>query len=103
MGDDFDELLAERLEDPAFRTAYEAAQSRSRRLRALVDDPSSRPWLTSHEVAEFLGESVDTVWRWARSGTGPVKPLRLGERQIRWPTMALLRAVGLIDPPPINS
>lgn len=61
----------------------------------MIPDPATRPWLTSAEVADLLGEPVSSVWRMARTGSAPVEPLRIGGRAIRWPTAPLLRALGI--------
>jgi hypothetical protein len=63
-------------------------------IRNTQPDPT-RPWWTSSEVAAYLDEPVEAVWRWAREGNGPIEPLRLGGRSIRWPTAKLLRALGI--------
>lgn len=39
--------------------------------------------LTDKTVAEKLGVSVSTVWRWAREGSIP-KPVKLGKNTSRW-------------------
>ncbi|MGI8631610.1 MAG: helix-turn-helix domain-containing protein [Solirubrobacterales bacterium] len=58
------------------------------------------PTLSTAEAAEILGVGVDCLWALARSGTAPVAPLRLG-RRLRWPTAAVLSAVG-IEATPVN-
>ncbi len=39
--------------------------------------------LTAKAVAEKLGVSESTVWRWAREGIMP-KPVKLGKNTSRW-------------------
>ncbi len=40
-------------------------------------------YLTVDQVAERLGVSRDTIWRWKRNGTFP-KAVKLGGRTTRW-------------------
>lgn len=54
-----------------------------------LPDPADRPTLTSAEVAELFRVPVAHVWRLAREGRAPVRPIRLG-RRIRWPTAAVV-------------
>lgn len=60
----------------------------------LADLAGLPPTLSTREAAEVLGVGVDHLWSLARSGESPVAPLRLGKR-LRWPTVAVLRAVGV--------
>ena len=54
------------------------------------------PTLTDAQAAKVLGCSAWTLGQLAREGRAPVKPLDLG-RLRRWPTIPILRLVG-IDP-----
>jgi len=79
--DDFDDFLAEKLNDPAFRDAYEDAQQRSRLLRSLVearkaadlvqDDVAARMGTTQSAVSELEGGTSDprfsTLQRYCRA------------------------------------
>jgi predicted DNA-binding transcriptional regulator AlpA len=60
-----------------------------------LPNPATRPTLTTAEVAELWRTTRDHVWRMAREGTAPVTPLRLGSRQLRWPTRPVLQSLGL--------
>ena len=40
-------------------------------------------YLSVHQVADMLGVSVDSIWRWTRAGTFPA-PVKLGSRTTRW-------------------
>jgi len=45
------------------------------------------PLVTSRELAETLGVTVSTVWRWARTSTGPLNPVDIGSTEkpvYRW-------------------
>lgn len=55
------------------------------------------PVLTTQEVADLTRSTPGHWWKMAREGTAPITPLRLGGRQIRWPTAPLLVALGLTD------
>jgi len=52
------------------------------------------PTLDGHQTAEILGCSYWSLLEQAKAGTCPVKPLHLG-RNLRWPTVAVLRVVGI--------
>lgn len=54
------------------------------------------PTLGVSEVAGVWGCSPWAVYEMARAGRCPVAPLHLG-RKLRWPTLPVLRSVGL-DP-----
>lgn len=45
--------------------------------------PAPPEWVRDLEVAERLGVSRDTVWRWAKAEILP-SPRRLGPRSTRW-------------------
>ena len=62
----------------------------------LADVGDLPPTLSTEEAAAVWHVSVDHLWHLARQGTAPIEPLRLG-RALRWPTVAVLRSVGL-DP-----
>lgn len=51
------------------------------------------PTIDSALAAEAFGVSYWHLLNQAKAGTAPVTPLRLG-RNIRWPTAAVLRALG---------
>jgi hypothetical protein len=52
------------------------------------------PTLNGHLTAEILGCSYWSLLEQVKAGTTPVEPIRLG-RNLRWPTIAVLRAVGV--------
>ncbi|MGP9509522.1 MULTISPECIES: helix-turn-helix transcriptional regulator [unclassified Halomonas] len=41
-------------------------------------------YLTAKQVAERLGVSINTVWRWVREQDDFPKPKKLGEKTTRW-------------------
>lgn len=45
------------------------------------------------EAAQILGMKEGTLWKWASTGSGPLKPHRVG-RSLRWPENELRRLVG---------
>jgi prophage regulatory protein len=50
--------------------------------------PSANTYLSVNQVAERLGVSVDSIWRWTRDGDFP-KPYRFGG-STRWRLQDLL-------------
>ena len=50
--------------------------------------------LNGHGVAEIWNCSYWTVLEMVKAGTCPVEPIRIG-RCLRWPTVAVLRHVGI--------
>lgn len=52
------------------------------------------PTLDGHQAAELLGCSYWHLLELVKRGEAPVEPLRLG-RSLRWPTAAVLRALGI--------
>ncbi len=60
----------------------------------IEDLPSLPPTLLTAQAAEVWGVGVDHLWKLAREGGAPVEPLRLGHA-LRWPTVAVLRSVGV--------
>ena len=48
--------------------------------------------LSAADVAEALGISVRTLWRWSRDGITPA-PLRLGKKTTRWRASDLQRYI----------
>lgn len=55
------------------------------------------PALSTDEAARLLGVTREHLWKCAREGTAPVPFLRLGKRQLRWPTAPILRVLGIED------
>lgn len=65
------------------------------RLADLDDLHDLPPTLTAEQVAEMWGCSTWAVYAMAKAGECPVAPLKLGRRLV-WPTMGVLRSVGLL-------
>jgi transcriptional regulator with XRE-family HTH domain len=68
--DEFDEFLAESLNDPGFRTAYEDAEARSRLLEGLVKIRRCLH-LTQTEVAKRMQTTQSFVSEFENGGTDP--------------------------------
>lgn len=64
------------------------------RLGDLGDVEDLPPTLNAHQVAEVWGCSEWAVYAMVKAGECPVMPLRLG-RKLVWPTIGVLRSVGL--------
>lgn len=61
------------------------------KLGGLADLP---PTLDAEQTAEIFGCSKWSLYELVKRNECPVEPLHLG-RKLRWPTAAVLRAVGL--------
>ena len=46
--------------------------------------PPARDFLRTKDIAEMLGVSAVTIWRWRRSGDFP-EPHQLGVNTVGWP------------------
>jgi hypothetical protein len=60
----------------------------------MLPNPNDEPTIDGHRTAEIFGCSYWSLLEQVKAETAPVMPLRLG-RKYRWPTSAVLRAVGL--------
>lgn len=60
----------------------------------IADLDALPPTLDAQQVAGILGCSVWCLYETVKRGECPVAPLHLG-RKLRWPTAAVLHAVGL--------
>lgn len=60
----------------------------------LSDIAALPPTLDGHQVAEMLGCSYWSLLEQVKAGKAPVEPIHLG-RNLRWPTVAVLRVVGI--------
>ncbi len=60
-------------------------------LAEIADLP---PTLDAKVVADMLGCSIWALYDSVKAGACPVEPLRVG-RKLRWPTVLVLRALGL--------
>jgi len=58
-----------------------------------IPDPHERPTLGAEEVAELYGCSTWAVYK--NKDELPVPPIRVG-RCLRWPTLPVLRNLGLV-------
>jgi hypothetical protein len=63
-------------------------------VTTLADVASLPPTLRDAEAADIWGISADSLGEQARNNSAPVPPLYLG-RSRRWPTVAVLRSVGI--------
>ena len=57
-----------------------------------IPDPSEQPTLGAEEVADLYGCSSWSIYK--NKGDLPVAPIRVG-RSLRWPTLSVLRSLGL--------
>ncbi|HAI40564.1 MAG TPA: AlpA family transcriptional regulator [Maribacter sp.] len=58
-----------------------------------MNHPSKDKLLKAQEVAEWLGVSPSTVYRWVEKGNLP-KPYVIGETATRWRTKDLIEWLG---------
>lgn len=49
--------------------------------------------LTTQEAADYLRMKVQTLHKWASTGTGPVTPFKVGERRLGWHATDILRII----------
>lgn len=54
----------------------------------------TKPNVSTTKAAYYLDRKVDTLQKWARSGTGPIRPLRVNNR-LAWPVAELKRLLGV--------
>jgi hypothetical protein len=67
-----------------------------RAIRANDVDVADLPTtLNTEQAAELLGVSRGALWASSRDGDAPVAPIKVG-RALRWPTLPILRALGLV-------
>lgn len=48
-----------------------------------MSHPEANHYLTVQQVADRLGVSTDTIWRWKRNGAFPAA-VRVGPKMTRW-------------------
>ena len=48
-------------------------------------------WLTTKEAAGYLRMKPQTLHKWSSSGDGPITPVKVGNRPLRWPSTDILR------------
>lgn len=53
------------------------------------------PLLTTAQAAEVLGLRPQTLRLWACRETGPLRPVRLGRRTLRWRADEIARLMGV--------
>lgn len=58
-----------------------------------TDLPPLKPglMLTTREAADYLKMKPQTLHKWSSSGTGPVTPVKIGKRPLRWPSTDILQ------------
>lgn len=56
----------------------------------------TKPNVSTTKAAYYLDRKADTLQKWARSGTGPIKPLRVNNR-LAWPVAELKRLLGVAE------
>lgn len=49
--------------------------------------------LTTQEAADYLRMKVQTLHKWASTGSGPVTPFKVGERRLGWHSADILRVI----------
>ena len=54
----------------------------------------TKPNVSTTKAAYYLDRKVDTLQKWARSGTGPIQPMRINNR-LAWPVDQLKRVLGV--------
>ena len=57
-----------------------------------MDNTTLTQQLTDRDVAQALGISRMTVWRWAKAGRLP-QPRKIGERTTRWDSKEVMEAI----------
>ena len=57
-----------------------------------MDNTALTQQLTDREIAEALGISRMTVWRWTKAGRLP-KPRKLGGHTTRWDSLEVMEAI----------
>jgi hypothetical protein len=53
-----------------------------------------KPVLTTGEAGHYLDRASQTMRKWAATGEGPIKPLRINGR-LAWPTAAVKKLTGV--------
>lgn len=69
----------------------EVAPSHSREQTIGLPALTPGRMLTTKEAADYLRLKPQTLHKWSSSGDGPITPVKVGNRPLRWPSTDILR------------